>query len=157
MNRRNTIHVSLPLRLGALLYDAVLLCACLFAATGLLMTMLHKETPFDEHAWLYHVWLLLLCFFFFGYCWTHGGQTLGMKAWNIQLIGKDGDPVGWLPSILRFIAALLSVSAFGLGFWWALFNRQALCWHDIVSGTRLVRVRTLSQTRQPIDGAGKNQ
>jgi uncharacterized RDD family membrane protein YckC len=151
------IHAGLILRFGALLYDAVLLCAILFAATGLLMAILQQKTPFDSHAWMYRAWLILISFFFFGYCWTHGGQTLGMKAWNIRLVGKDGNPLGWRQSILRFTVALLSAGAFGMGFWWALFDRQALCWHDIASGTRLVRVKTLPQTRQSVDGAGKNQ
>ncbi|QFY42928.1 RDD family protein [Candidatus Methylospira mobilis] len=158
MKDSKTTHAGLLLlRLGALLYDAVLLCAILFAATGLLMTILHKQTPFDTHARLYHIGLLLLCFLFFGYCWTHGGQTLGMKAWKIRLIGSDGSQVGWFQSAIRFIAALLSASAFGLGFLWALFDRQAQCWHDIVSGTKLVRIERLPQTKQPVDSSGKNR
>jgi uncharacterized RDD family membrane protein YckC len=157
MNCKNTIHAGLPRRLGALLYDAVLLCAILFTATGLLMAIAHKQTPFDAHAWLYHFWLLLLSFLFFGYCWTHGGQTLGMKAWNIRLVGNDGNPIGWFQSAIRFSTALLSIGLFGLGFCWGLLDRQARCWHDIASGTQLVKVKRLSQTRQSVDGAGKNQ
>ena len=39
---------------------------------------------------------------------------------------------------LRFVAALLSWAAVGLGFLWQLWDRDRLTWHDRISGTRIV-------------------
>ena len=27
---------------------------------------------------------------YFVWCWSHGGQTLAMKTWRLQLVNKDG-------------------------------------------------------------------
>jgi uncharacterized RDD family membrane protein YckC len=39
---------------------------------------------------------------------------------------------------LRFLAAIVSWLPFGLGFWWQLWDRDGLTWHDRLSSTRLV-------------------
>ena len=44
--------------------------------------------------------LLLL----FGWSWTHGGQTLGMRAWRLRLERSDGTPLDW-PAALKHYAA----------------------------------------------------
>jgi uncharacterized RDD family membrane protein YckC len=38
---------------------------------------------------------------------------------------------------LRFFAAILSWLPAGLGFWWQLWDKDKLAWHDRLSGTRL--------------------
>ncbi len=79
------------------------------------------------------------CLFFAGF-WTHGGQTLGMRAWRIRLVGRGGGRVSWGQATLRFFAAIVSWLALGLGFLWALVDRERHAWHDRCSGTRLIRL-----------------
>ena len=81
---------------------------------------------------------LAVSFFFYGWFWTHGGQTLGMRAWNLYLIKPDGKFINWKIAFIRYCSALLSWAVVGLGFTWVLINRQKLAWHDILSNTQLV-------------------
>ncbi len=46
--------------------------------------------------------------------------------------------ITWRIAWLRFIAAMLSWVAVGMGFIWSLFHQNKLTWHDIFSQTRLV-------------------
>ncbi|MGB5613384.1 MAG: RDD family protein, partial [Sedimenticolaceae bacterium] len=75
---------------------------------------------------------------FFSWFWTHGGQTLGMRAWRLKLLDSEGDPVTLKLSLIRLGAALLSALPLGLGYLWVLIDRDGLAWHDRLSRTRLV-------------------
>lgn len=129
---------GLHLRLGALLYDVALLIGVLFVATALLLSFRGGEA-IPAHQMAFNAYLLAIAFLFFGWFWTHGGQTLGMRAWKIRLCSDGGGPVGWRQAAIRFSVGLLSLALFGLGFWWSWRDREKLCWHDRLAGTRMVR------------------
>ena len=83
-------------------------------------------------------WLLFVTGAYFVYCWTHGGQTLPMKTWRIRLVMCAGGAVPARIAIRRYLFALLSLGACGLGFAWALVDRDRQFLHDRLAGTRLV-------------------
>jgi len=87
---------------------------------------------------LYRVGLLLIATVFFSAFWTMGGQTLGMKAWRLRLVTATGYPVSYRQALLRFAYACISALPGGLGFWWLLWDRDRLSWHDRWSGTTIV-------------------
>lgn len=86
------------------------------------------------------VYVLAIIFLFYGWFWTHGGQTLGMKVWDLYLVNADGKFINWRVALLRFISAMLSWAALGLGFTWILLDRRRRTWHDIISKTQIVYV-----------------
>ena len=130
-------RVGLHLRLGAIFYDSMLLLALLFLAS-VPPTLLHGGAM--EGQWWYRLYLLLIAYLFFAGFWHHGGQTLGMRAWRIRLVDGQGSSPGWGACTIRFALALLGWLPLGLGYWWALWDRDSLSWHDRGSATRLVRV-----------------
>lgn len=128
-------------RIGAFLYDLLLLTAVLMVAVGIVVVPYGVITGGELHKQyllLEQIYLLLVTAGFYVYFWTHGGQTLGMKAWRIQVIGQDGRPVGFDAAVKRFVWSIVSLVPAGLGLWWSLFNRQGLAWHDSKSNTRVV-------------------
>jgi len=130
--------VHLLRRLGAMLYDTLLLLAVLFVA-ALPLPLIPESIRFD--AWVRYTtlaYLLAVSFAFFGWFWTHGGQTLGMRAWRIRVVAEAGAPLSWRLAGRRFAWALLSWGMAGLGFLWSLVDPQRLAWHDRLSGTRLI-------------------
>lgn len=126
-------------RLAALLYDTLLLLAVLFIATALLLPFTHGEAM-RPHNPFYSTYLLFVGFFFFGWFWMHGGQTLGMRAWRLQLRRLDGKPLTWWHALLRFMSAIPSWAFAGLGFLWILVDRRRLAWHDRISETCIVQL-----------------
>jgi uncharacterized RDD family membrane protein YckC len=72
--------------------------------------------------------------------WTRGGQTLGMRPWRLRVVANDGGTPSRSALVKRFLVGNLSLLLGGLGFWWAWFDREKRAWHDLASGTRVVRV-----------------
>ena len=130
-------NASLLRRLGAIVYDTLLLIALLFLATVPFIAVRGGEAV-EEGKLVYQVSLVIVVYAFFVGFWSWRGRTLGMQSWGLQLERTDGE----LPSIgqasLRFVSALLSLAALGLGFLWQLVDRDSMAWHDRLSGTRLV-------------------
>nr|VFJ60659.1 MAG: Uncharacterized membrane protein YckC, RDD family [Candidatus Kentron sp. FM] len=133
-------------RLGAIIYDSLILFAILIFAHLPLQALLGTATITPDDTWhpAYQAYLLGVCFLYFGWCWTHGGQTLGMRTWRICLrskpTGSGSGPVSWGRSGIRFLCAILSWSVFGAGFLWVIVDRERMSWHDRLSGTELVLI-----------------
>ena len=82
----------------------------------------------------------MVIFVFFGWFWTHGGQTLGMRAWRLKVTTEDGKGLNWSRAFLRFLLAGLSWLILGLGFIWALFDKRRQTLHDRLSKTMLIQL-----------------
>lgn len=80
--------------------------------------------------------------------WRRGGQTLGMRPWRLRLVASgDAAAPSWAALWIRYAVGSVSLFAGGLGFWWALWDRDGLGWHDRASGTRLQRTARLARRR----------
>ena len=131
-------------RLGALLYDGLLLLAVLMIATALFLPLTGGEA-IDPRAnplleWVYRTVLLLLIVGFFGVFWTRRGQTLGMASWRLRVEREDGALLTWADTVRRLAAAVLAWLPLGLGYLWILVDADRRAWHDRLSGTRVVVV-----------------
>ena len=133
------VRPGLLRRLAALVYDALLLFALLFAATVpvLILTGGQAVGP-NEPA--FTVWLLAVSYVYLGWCWTRSGQTLGMRAWRMRVRTRDGARLDWRHALARFAAALVSIGAAGVGLLWVAVDRDRLTLHDRLSGTVLEMV-----------------
>ena len=131
------ISPGLMRRLAAILYDALLITALWMMTGGLLMFINNNqiiESP------LLPLLLPVLIFVFFTKFWMGNGQALGMQTWKIKLVSIDESPVSLKQSAIRLIGAAVSWACLGLGYWWAIFDKDRLAWHDRWSDTKLVIV-----------------
>ena len=136
---RQPDFAGLPRRLGALLYDAILLFALIIILTIFVM-LARGWREVDPETWWFQLVITLACGFFYCWFWTHGGQTLGMVAWKIQVQRQDGSDLRWRDAFTRVVASWLAAAPAGLGYWWSLFDREHRCWHDRISRTRVIRM-----------------
>ena len=139
------LPVSLFRRLAAATYDGIMLVCVVFIAWQPIPLIPDDNWPQWLSQGVRLIYLFAIAFFFFGWFWTHGGQTIGMRAWKIRVIaslnkGSQGRSPDWSQAFIRFVVAIFSWGLVGLGFLWALTNRKRLCWHDIASRTLLVRL-----------------
>ena len=149
-------------RLASFVYEGVLLFGVLMIAGYLYSSLTQQRHALQGTAGL-QAFLFLVLGIYFGWFWSHGGQTVAMKAWRIRLVAADGGPVSqpramarYLLGWLWFLPALASIRLAGLagggpvaaallagvvvyaGLVYLRPDRQF--WHDVVCGTRLVGV-----------------
>jgi uncharacterized RDD family membrane protein YckC len=130
---------------AAIFYDLLLLTASLFFATAILLPLNGGEA-FNQHHLFYPPYLLSVSFIFYGWFWTHGGQTVGLKAWKIKLLTSEFRPLSWRHATIRFAVSLVSGLFFGLGFLWIIIDRKQRSWHDIASQTEPFMVTDLTNS-----------
>ena len=133
-----TKPVGLILRIGIMFYDSILLTAVLFFAALIVVPTFGITT---EHPLfiLFKIYIFLVGFIFFAWCWTHGGQTLGMKTWKVKLVSEKHAQVTWKESLIRYLISILCWLSLGIGFLWCYTNKKRLAWNDLGSKTYLQR------------------
>jgi len=142
------VYAGLFRRLLAIFYDSFLLLAILFIVSAI-ATSLNNGKAVEPGDALYPIFVILifsLSYLYFAWFWVHGGQSLGMKTWRIQLQSCNPENNGkgqidWKIATIRFFSAIVSWGVFGLGFLWAFFDKKNRCWHDLISKTVLVDLR----------------
>ena len=133
---------SFSRRLGAAFYDLLLLAAVWwFAAIPFVAASGGPPDSFWTRA-AFQLYLLDIGFVYYAGFWVRGGQTLGLRTWKLQVLTTNSGPITWLPATKRFAAGLLSLACLGFGFFWALVDRRSLAWHDRLSGTRLIHLKS---------------
>lgn len=140
-------------RLAAIGYDlmpliGIWMLVALLAMVGLQLatgsTELVRSDAVDHRQWIYwtalRLSLLAATAAYVIISWRRAGQTIGMRAWRLHLVSVDGMPISTRQAWQRFGMAIVSMLALGFGFLWSLVDRDRRCWHDMASGTRLIRV-----------------
>ena len=158
-------------RLAALLYDLLLIVA-LVLVTGFALLPLTRGNAVTHAVqgsagYAYHAFMALVVYVYFGWCWTRTGQTLGLKAWRMRLVGETGGRIRWSGAVLRFLlgygiallaaigawyltrplrplagaGAALLVAPLVLNFVWIPFDSAGRSLVDIACRSRIVRVR----------------
>jgi uncharacterized RDD family membrane protein YckC len=153
---------ALPLRLAAMIYEAVLLFGVVFIVAYALLALLQWSYPLPPARRLVlQAALFLAIGGYFVWCWTRSGQTLALKTWNLRIVSADGQPPRaaraalryllawhlWLPGALwvtlfhanAVADALAFMAGFGALLVPALVDPQRRLLHDRWSGTRVVR------------------
>jgi uncharacterized RDD family membrane protein YckC len=134
-------------RLGAMFYDFMLALSFVILAgflfTAVLMSILNIENvqPGTPVAKIIFILTSLVAFGFYGWFWTHGGQTLGMRAWKLKLVRSDGETVTWLQAFFRFCYSIISWLPLGAGYLWMLVDKHKLSWHDRASKTYIIDLK----------------
>lgn len=130
--------VGLARRLAAVFYDALIVFALIFIAAFVTVQLFGAPLDRTARSVLQLAAVIIAYGYFVGF-WTHGGQTIGMRAWKFRLVDSADRPVGVSAATRRFLAAVLSWLCVGLGFLWALWDRDRCAWHDRLSRTHLRR------------------
>lgn len=122
----------------ALFYEFILLLAVWFVAS-FLFHLVFRDTSAGYFKPLFQFYLLSVGGIYFTWFWTHGGQTLAMQTWKIQLISVNRKKITTLQAIIRYLLAVVGVGFLGFSFFWAFFDRDCQYLHDRLAGTRIVR------------------
>lgn len=136
-------RASFESRLGALFVDALLIAIsggvlALFFwlfTTSLDFILTPKYTP--SAYYLYRLLYVIGIPAYFAIATAMTGQTVGKQLTGIIVLEPDGHILSLQRSVIRALAAILSAIPFGLGFLWAIWDKDKETWHDKLSRTRV--------------------
>lgn len=105
----NIQPASTSKRLLAIVYDGLLLIAVLFLAMAVMLLFFKGKNP-EDGSLIATLYMILVSYGFFAWFWTHGGQTLGMRAWKLQLVSthstNNSARISYKQSAIRIITAI---------------------------------------------------
>jgi len=143
--------------LAAMAYDSILVIAIWMVVTFIILSFFGVEnarTLEGEAVVLDPIYknitfaaMIVSAWAFYGWFWTHSGQTLGMQAWRIRVVNKQGQPITAAQSVMRFGMAIVSWLLLGIGYWMMLFNSEKQTLHDKVSNTKLIKVPLMEKNK----------
>jgi uncharacterized RDD family membrane protein YckC len=128
-------------RFAAMIYDSLLLLAVSMAYGGVTLAIKQLVNNSQEafvSGPLFQLGWLVVLIGFFCYFWMKAGQTLGMRAWRLQIvhINHKGDTV--LPTLTQCLGRCLLAPVGLLLFFTGLFRQDRQCLHDLWTKTHLI-------------------
>jgi len=128
------------LKLGAcFIYDALVVIALSFACAGVFIWLAGDATH-GVKRYLFQLFLWLSVGVYFVWCWRKSGQTLAMQTWQLKLVGKHAQLLTVNVAIARYVLACVGLMLFGIGFLWAIVDRDRLFLHDRLLKTQIIYV-----------------
>ena len=129
---------------AACVYELLLLLALWMLCTWMFVGLFGDATSHYKRTFL-QLFLWLVTGAYFVWCWTKTGQTLATKTWKIKLItqnlaNQQNVNLNKQQAIIRYALASASILACGLGFIWALVDKDRLFLHDRLLKTRFIRL-----------------
>ena len=130
-----TVYVAgLGRRLGALVYDSLLVLA-IWMATTLILVIATSDVV--NGLWLQILFAAQWAGFYL-YAWCKSGQTVGMMAWRIKTLQPNGEPPTLMQALRRLAIAPWSFAVLLIGFLWMYVDKDRRTWHDMISNTVVV-------------------
>lgn len=137
-------------RIGALIYDALIVVGVAALASAIGMGIAEGLIYFnivdidgryiDTAAYAgQQIWFAILvwgsvCSFYLWF-WTHGGQTVGMRAWRLRVQNSDGTAISLTQALIR-----LATAALGLGNLQVPFDKKNRAFQDHWSHCDVLRL-----------------
>jgi len=124
-------------RVLSMLYESLIVFAVAFFAGLAFYGATHGRVSGNTRL-VFQLYLFLVLGAYFIACWSRGGRTLPMQTWKMRVVRPDNLPIGVGRAALRYVLAWPSLLLFGVGVFWAFFDRDRQFLHDRLAGTRVV-------------------
>lgn len=112
-------------RMAAFIYEGVLLFGLVMVAGAIYSISVGQLHALRGRTGMMATQFLALALYFIWF-WTHGGQTLAMKTWQVRLLTQAGHPIGLWPACVRFVLSWLWFMPAWLGSWLAGWHQSKL-------------------------------
>lgn len=93
-------------RLACFLYEGVLLFGVVMIA-GYLYSSLTQQRHALVGTHGLQAFLFVVIGVYFVWFWSHGGQTVAMKTWQLRVLTRDGQPLSQARALARYLASWL--------------------------------------------------
>ncbi|HEY4082575.1 MAG TPA: RDD family protein [Burkholderiaceae bacterium] len=97
---------GLARRLAAMTYEGVLLFGVVFIADYLFSALTQQRNAMQGRT-AGQAFLFVVLGVYFSWFWSHGGQTVAMKAWHVRVVDAAGRPLTEMRAFARYVLSYL--------------------------------------------------
>ena len=130
-----------------MVYEVLLLAAVVFVAAFLFVSVTQYPSRTTALRPIFQLFIAAVCAAYFLWFWLHGGQTLAMKTWGVQLVAATSGRLTFGRASVRLALATLGLGLGGASLLWALIDPERQFLHDRLAGTRLLLRPVSPRTR----------
>lgn len=131
--------IGLLKRFAACVYELLILVA-LWMLTVFIFVYLFGDAIGNNKRYALQFALWLTGGAYFIWCWCKSGQTLATLAWKMRLVNDAKLSLSPKQAVIRYVLASVSLLAGGLGFLWAIVDKDHCFLHDRLLKSRFVSV-----------------
>ncbi|OUU78939.1 MAG: hypothetical protein CBC38_06385 [Gammaproteobacteria bacterium TMED78] len=135
----NILQAGFFKRILANIYDSIIILALIMVLTLAIIIFRDGKEIVHSSTW-FTLFIFASHFSFFIWFWTHGGQTLGMRAWGIRVVSSKRESIGLICCIRRYILSFSIIFPPGFCFIWSFFDEERLFFNDRFSETRIINI-----------------
>ena len=84
-------------------------------------------------------WLIAIAYHWY-FLTQRDGQTIGKNICGIRVVKTNGKPLDLTDVVIRYVGYHVNSLIFGLGWLWALWDKNSQGWHDKLASTYVVKV-----------------
>ncbi|GAB2496243.1 RDD family protein [Pseudoxanthomonas sangjuensis] len=135
---RDVVYAGFWKRAAAMIIDGVILSVVAGLGGEVLGTIFSDLSGGGEAALMVWVLLVTAAMYALYFAWFHSSfmmATPGKLAIGIKVVRSDGEPIGFLHALARYIATVLSTIPLMVGYLMAGFTGRKQALHDMICGT----------------------
>lgn len=124
---------------AACVYELLLLIALWMLCTWVFVSLFgDASNGYKRYGLQLVLWLMTGAYFV--WCWCKSGQTLAAQTWKIKLVDQKNNILSTKQAMYRYALASLSLLVCGLGYFWALIDKNGVFLHDRLLKTRFIQL-----------------
>ena len=151
------VAASIGRRIASLAYECILLLAVLAVTWLFPHLLLGMAWQLQAPVWAVWLHLIIVPGVYFTWLHRHGGKTLAMQTWKLRLVdARTGGRVALGQAWLRYALAWVSLILCGLGFLWAVLDRDRQFLHDRLAKTKIICVLPTRSSPLPKPGTSRS-
>ncbi|MFZ8943246.1 MAG: RDD family protein [Methylophilaceae bacterium] len=116
-------------------YDIIIQLGIWLTISPLLLFVI--EDNYEYKTILYQLSYWIISGFYYIFSWVRGGQTIGMKAWRLQLLVGTKNIHFF---VLRYLLASAGLFFFAIGYIPIIFRERPF--HDKILGSKIIYVQS---------------
>jgi uncharacterized RDD family membrane protein YckC len=124
---------------AACVYELLLLIALWMLTTWIFVSLFGDATG-GYKRYILQLVLWLCTGAYFVWSWCKGGQTLATQTWKIKLVNQQNTTLNPKQALFRYALASACLLVCGLGYFWALIDKNGLFLHDRLLKTRFIQL-----------------
>jgi uncharacterized RDD family membrane protein YckC len=83
----------------------------------------------------------LVSLLYFSLFWARAGRTPGMRVFGLKVRDVSGDLMSWWQAVGRYVMLFVGIVCIFLGVISVAWQKDKRGWHDLASGTEVIRLK----------------